>query len=155
MRVASPKLLNTWLVVSFLGFIDAAYLSASHFTHVSLPCTITHGCEIVTSSTYAVTFGIPVALFGAAYYLSVFFGIVTYKETKNPALLRGISLLTVSGLAASAWFLYVQAFLLRAFCQYCLLSAITSTVLFALGMYTLHFLKTSSSGPSPHAVPSE
>lgn len=154
MHAPSPKLLFVWLALSFLGFIDAAYLTANHYLHVSLPCTIVHGCEIVTTSDYSTAFGIPVALLGAAYYLSVFFGIVTFKETKNTTLLRGISWFTVFGLVASAWFLYVQAFILEAYCQYCLLSAITSTTLFLLGMFTLRTLKTSSSDPLPHVTPS-
>ncbi|KKW30889.1 MAG: hypothetical protein UY72_C0001G0001 [Candidatus Uhrbacteria bacterium GW2011_GWD2_52_7] len=155
MHALSPKLLLAWLGLSFLGFMDAAYLTASHYTHITLPCTIVHGCEIVTTSPYSVAFGIPVALFGAVYYLSVFFGIVTYKETKNAMLLRGISWFTTFGLAASAWFLYVQAVILEAYCQYCLLSAITSTALFLLGVVTLRSLKTSSSSRLPDEVPSE
>ena len=135
--------------------MDAAYLTASHYTHVSLPCTITQGCEIVTTSSYSTAFGIPVALFGAAYYLSVFFGIATYKETKKSALLRGISWFTLLGLGASAWFVYVQAVILGAFCQYCLISAITSSLLFVLGLITLYHIKTSSSSRLLNEEPSE
>lgn len=155
MHAVSPKLLFAWLGVSFLGFVDASYLTASHYFHVALPCTVTRGCEIVTTSSYAEVVGVPVALLGAAFYLAVFFGIVTYRETKNPALLRGVSMFTVFGLVASGWFLYVQAFVLHAFCQYCLLSAVTSTTLFALGMFTLSRIKTSSSAPSPREALSE
>lgn len=141
--------------MSFLGFVDAAYLTANHYLDVALPCTITHGCAIVTTSKYAEVYGIPVALLGAAFYASVFFGIITYRETKNLALLRGVAHFTALGLVASAWFLYVQGFVLNAFCQYCLLSALTSTSLFVLGMYTLRAAKTSAPGPSLHGGLSE
>lgn len=153
---AIPKWIPlAFLTISFLGFIDATYLTISHYAHVALPCTITFGCEVVTTSPYSVVFGVPVALTGALYYLAIFFGAATYRETKNALLLRGISLFTIAGLGASAWFVFAQLVLIKAICQYCMVSALTSTALFILGMYTLRVLKTSGSVPSPHEAPSE
>jgi uncharacterized membrane protein len=39
------------------------------------------------------------------------------------------------GFVFSMWFVFVQAFLLHAFCQYCMLSATTSTTIFIISMY--------------------
>ncbi len=146
----------TWafLVVSFLGFVDAAYLTINHYTDIVLPCTIISGCESVTSSSYAVAFGVPVALWGAVYYLAIFFGAVTYRETQNARLLKGMALMTTLGLLASAWFIFVQVAILKAICQYCMLSAATSTTLFIVGMLTLRTLKTSGLSPLPREAPS-
>ena len=126
------------MVVSLLGFLDATYLTISHYSGLVLPCTIVQGCEIVLHSAYATLFGIPVALLGAIYYALVFLFTLAYFDTKNHRLLRHVAFGTTLGFAFSLWFLYVQAFLLHQFCQYCLLSALTSTILFAAGM---HFLR--------------
>lgn len=154
--MAVPKWIPwAFLIVSFLGFLDASYLTMNHYAHVALPCTITNGCETVTKSQYSLAFGVPVALLGALYYLAIFFGAVTYRETKNAKLLRGMAYFTIAGLGASAWFVFAQLVLIKAICQYCMLSAITSTTLFAIGMTTLKALKTSDSSRSQPEAPSE
>jgi uncharacterized membrane protein len=132
-----------WLLIIFslIGFGDALYLTVKHYTGGPIVCSILDGCEVVTTSEYSRIFGIPTALLGTIYYLIVFLGSVIYKESGNLKILKNISLLTVVGLLASAWFVYLQAFVINAFCLYCLASATTSTILFVLGMLTLRQLK--------------
>ncbi len=126
-----------FLLFSFLGFLDASFLTVEHYREVVPPCTITHGCEQVTTSEYSKIAGIPVSLFGALYYLSIFLSIVLYLDIKKESLLKAASYFTVTGLLFSLWFTFLQAFIIKAWCQYCLLSAFTSTVLFVIGMVYL------------------
>lgn len=131
---AVPKwLVPSFLALSLIGFADAAYLTAEHFLGRIPPCTVINGCEQVLTSQFAVVFGLPVALFGALYYASVFFGTMIYRETGKDGLLKGIAWLTVIGFLATLWFLYLQLFVIHAICMFCLLSASTSTGLFGLG----------------------
>ena len=62
----------TFLPVSFLGFIDASYLTIKHFVGTPLPCSVLKVCEEVTTSQYSVIGGVPVAMLGAIYYLAIF-----------------------------------------------------------------------------------
>lgn len=133
----TPWLPWTMLFVSIAGFADATYLSVKHFTGASIPCTITHGCDIVTKSAYAEIFGIPVALLGSAFYLTIFAFVFLAMDNKNTRLLQYAGRFTAVGLLASLWFLAAQAFLIKAFCQWCLVSAATSTMLFVLGYVVL------------------
>lgn len=131
---------NGWLpyamlAVSFLGFLDASYLTQKHFTQSVIPCSITHGCEIVTNSAYSEVFGIPVALLGSLFYLAIFLGTFAAIESGSRRLLRAVSRLTLAGLLASMWFVYVQVVLIQAICQWCMISAVTSTTLFVLGYF--------------------
>lgn len=41
------------LALSFLGFIDATYLTVVHYTGANLPCRIFDGCDTVTTSPYS------------------------------------------------------------------------------------------------------
>ena len=125
------------LVFSFLGFLDASYLTAKHYLHFEVPCSILNGCEQVLTSEYADVWGVPVALFGALYYLSVLLLVVAYLDRKNSMFLKGAVLLPITGFAATLWFVAVQIFLLNAFCFYCMVSAGLTTLLFAL---SLHFI---------------
>lgn len=132
------KLFPTFfVVVSFLGFLDAGYLAANHYFGTPLTCIIVHGCDTVTSSVYSQILGIPVALLGTLYYLTVFLLTVAFFDTKKRVFFDIARICTVSGFLFSLWFLYVQAFLLHAYCIYCLGSVITSTLLFIVTLFSV------------------
>lgn len=131
----SNKLLFSFIAVGFAGFLDAAYLTLEHYTQSSVPCFIFQGCEQVTTSKYAVIGGVPVALLGALYYLAILAAAVLFLDTKNRRVLYVLGYLPILGLAAAAYFMSVQIFILKAICIYCLISAISSTVIFILGLY--------------------
>ncbi len=97
-------------------------------------CKLIEGCDVVTTSSYAEVFGIPVALFGALGYLSILLLALHYQDSRWLVELRLISFLSFVALLASAWFVYLQAFVIGAWCQYCLLSATTSILLFLIGV---------------------
>lgn len=140
------------LVVSFLGFLDSTYLTINHYTGATLPCSITHGCEIVTQSKYSEFMGIPVALFGVLFYLVIFFGSYFFLEYRSRLYFKITAATTIFGVLFSGWFVYVQLGILHAICQYCMLSAISSTILFGLGMAVI---KTSSLSPLPNGADQE
>lgn len=142
------KLAIAMMVVSFLGFVDAAYLTIQRFTGASLPCTLTHACDTVTRSEYSTILGIPVVVLGVIYYLTIFFGAYFFLEYRSRIYFKITAAMTVFGLIFSTWFVYVQLGILHAICQYCMLSALTSLVLFALGLWVF---KISYSSPSPTA----
>jgi uncharacterized membrane protein len=60
-----------------------------------------------------------------------------YLDTKKEIALRTALLLSPLGFLASLYFFIIQAFVLHAFCLYCLGSAITSTLVFLISFYTL------------------
>jgi uncharacterized membrane protein len=75
--------------------------------------------------------GVPVALLGAAAYFSVFafatFAAFGYARAK------ALLLLTIGAMfLVTLWLLYVQAFLLHAYCRYCLFSAAITFLLAGL-----------------------
>lgn len=135
--MAVPRwLIITFLVVSFLGFLDAAYLTIEHYRSGGASCTLT-SCADVTTSEYAAILGVPVALLGALYYLAIFWLTFYALTERREAVFRFTARLTVLGLLASIYFVSVMAFVLKAWCLYCLGSAVTSTTLFVLGLFVL------------------
>lgn len=134
-------LLFSLIIISFLGFMDASYLTIQHFTGATLNCSIIKGCDVVTSSKYSQIFGIPIALFGLLYYLTILIGTLIYYDTRNIKIIKVIQPLTVLGFLFSGWLIYAMFFLIKALCQYCLLSALTSTLLFIFGLFTLKYKK--------------
>lgn len=130
------------LVLSLLGFLDATYLTIEHYRGVIPACNTVNGCEKVLTSSYSVVYGIPVALGGAVFYLAVLFLLLFYFDTKKFGALRLAARLTPLGFLASIYFFSLQAFILHSWCLYCLGSAVTSTLLFVIGM-TVAFKKSS------------
>jgi uncharacterized membrane protein len=122
------KLYVTAAIVSLLGLADAIYLTVQHLTGQSVRCTIVSGCSEVLSSSYAVVSGVPLALIGAAAYFSVFSlaTLAAFGYRIAGTLLAPVLLLMF---LFSLWLIYLQAFVIGAWCQFCLFSAAITTVL--------------------------
>ena len=118
-------------LVSLIGLADAIYLTVEHLSGRSVRCTLVSGCSAVLSSPYATVRGYPLAALGAAAYFSVFSLalLVAFGYGKLRTLL---SLLVGAMFLVTLWLLYLQAFVIRSFCQFCLLSALVTTVLAVL-----------------------
>lgn len=130
----SKAIVIPFLLISFVGFVDASFLAANHFSGVTPPCFVTQGCDIVTTSAYAKIAGIPVSALGVLYYLSQLVLMIYFVDKKDERVLPLIVLSSAIGFGFSLWFTYVQIFLLKSYCTYCLFSGLTSTILFALGI---------------------
>ncbi|MEP6636102.1 MAG: vitamin K epoxide reductase family protein [Acidobacteriota bacterium] len=117
-------------LLSLVGLADAVYLAVQHITGQSVRCTLS-GCSEVLSSPYATVRGIPLALLGAAAYFTVF-SLATLAAFAYR--LAGKLLIVVVGLMflTTLWLFYLQAFVIRHFCQFCLLSAAVTTTLMVL-----------------------
>lgn len=109
-------------LLSLVGLIDALYLTIEHVTGQSVRCTVTGGCSEVLSSSYATVGPIPLAALGAIAYFTVF-SLATLAAFGYTSARRLLAALVVLMFLTSLWLLYVQAFVIEHFCQYCLLSA--------------------------------
>ena len=113
-------------LLSLFGLADALYLTIEHVTGKSVQCTIISGCSEVLSSPYAVVAGIPLAAIGAAAYFSVF-SLATLAVFGYRAAGTLLTPLITAMFFVSLWLTYLQAFVIREFCQYCLFSAAITT----------------------------
>jgi uncharacterized membrane protein len=129
-----PKYLTiTAAIIALVGLGDSIYLTIHHLTAEPVPCSVISGCETVLTSSYAAVAGIPIAAFGAAAYFAAFsLSVLAFYGNRTMWFLFG--LLACSMGAFTVWLLYLQAFVIGAFCQFCLLSAATSLILFAVSL---------------------
>ena len=118
-------------VVALCGLADAIYLTIHHYTGTKVPCSIIEGCEQVLSSQYAEIYGIPLAIFGAIAYFSAFsLAILTAFGNRLMWTLFGVQVVLMT--IFTAWLIYLQGFVIEAFCQFCLISAVITLTLFTL-----------------------
>ncbi len=120
-------------LLSLVGLADSIYLTVEHLTGQTLRCTIISGCSEVLSSPYSHVGNVPLAALGAIAYFTVFdlsilaaFG---YRFAR-PLVLALLALMFLMTL----WLLYLQAFVIHHFCQYCLLSAAVTITLTAIAL---------------------
>lgn len=139
------KLIITFIAVALIGFIDAVYLTTSHYTgHIS--CSVVSGCQEVLASSYSEIFGIPLALLGALYYLFIIIMSILYIDHSNKWSKLALSYIPSFGFLFSLYLVYLMFFVIDALCQYCLLSAGTSTTLFILSLIFIKKIKKTYVG---------
>lgn len=115
-------------LVALIGLGDSIYLTIHYLTAEPVPCSIIAGCETVLTSSYSTIAGIPLGIFGAAAYFAAFsLAILSAFGNSKTWFLFGIQTILMSFF--TLWLLYLQAFVIGAFCQFCLLSAITTFTL--------------------------
>lgn len=127
----STTLYGIAALASLVGLADSIYLAVEHLSGRSVRCTIVKGCSEVLSSSYASFGGVPLALIGALAYFTVFslaiLAAFQYKWAGK------VLMFIVAGMfLTTLWLVYLQAFVIKAFCQFCLLSALVTLVLSVL-----------------------
>ena len=124
-------------LLSLVGLADSIYLTVEHLAGRAVQCTLTGGCDQVLKSVYATVGGVPLAALGAAAYFTVFSLAILAVFGNRRA---GNLMFYVVGLmlAVSIYLFILQAFVLHAFCQFCLLSAAV-TLLLAIIVTTERF----------------
>lgn len=115
-------------LLSLIGLADSIYLTIEHLAGRAVQCTITSGCEEVLTSAYAAIGGVPLAGVGALAYFVVF-STATLAAFGNRLAGNLLFYVVALMLAVSVYLFILQAFVLHAFCQFCLLSAAVTLLL--------------------------
>ena len=100
----------------------------------ALTCSI-GSCETVNTSKWATFLGLPVAGWGVAFYMGMF--VLAMVSTQDRfassstvgALLVGV---TATGLVFSTYLTWLELFVIRAICQWCVVSAVIVLVMFVI-----------------------
>jgi uncharacterized membrane protein len=102
-----------------------------------LVCGAGGGCEQVQASRWAELLGIPVAAYGVAGYL-VLLGVslaglrAPWIERREPT--NWLVILSGIGVAFSLYLTYLELFVIRAICRWCLVSAVLITAVFVVSL---------------------
>ncbi|MEY2518936.1 MAG: hypothetical protein QOF24_695 [Verrucomicrobiota bacterium] len=126
-------------LIALLGLSDSIYLTVHHLTGQDVDCLASGSCETVLTSAYAAVGKIPLAAFGAVAYFSAF-SLATLAGFGRRWARRLLLCLVGGMLGMTCWLLYLQAFVLHAFCDFCLLSAGLTMTLSAI-VLTIFFME--------------
>lgn len=123
------------VVLAIAGVAVSGYLVIENLQGDTGICVGVHGCATVQNSRYGEWFGIPVSVPGLALYallgataLAWHFDLRGYRAELALAGFLG----AFAGLLMSGYFTYLEAFVLDAWCSYCIASALLMTALFVV-----------------------
>src|SRR5499427_6287732 len=109
-------------IVAVDGLADATYLTVQALTGETRSCGGSPECFRVLGSSYSKLRVVPVAMLGALAYFTVF-SLGTCAAFGHSWAPKFLTLMIGAMFLMTLWLLYVQAFLLHAYCRYCLFSA--------------------------------
>ncbi|HTP56861.1 MAG TPA: vitamin K epoxide reductase family protein [Candidatus Paceibacterota bacterium] len=121
-------MLSILLVCAVIGVADTTYLIWHKFAGTDVACIgfPKAWCRRVQYARQSVTMGVPNSIWGFLMYAAILFFVVM-----QPALpFWPLQLIVLIGFLFSLYFTYVQAFVLRAFCTWCVISALNFFVMF-------------------------
>src|SRR5437868_5701679 len=120
------------VILGCFGLLDSGYLTIKHLQGSYIRCD--DECSAVLGSRYAEGIaGVPLAGFGAMAYIAVIVAAI-FAATGSVRGRQILALLATAMALFSLWLLYLQAFVIHAFCKYCLASAATSFILAGLAL---------------------
>jgi uncharacterized membrane protein len=127
-------------ILSLAGVFLATYLTLYKLGYLETLACGTGSCEVVQASRWSKLFGLPVAMWGAGFYLAMFVVAVAGSMERLSGSKRvGVALAVMSGCGTlfSGWLTYVEIWRLHAICRYCVASAGLVAALFVLSAVDL------------------
>jgi len=127
-----------WMaLISLAGLFLGAYLTMYKFGVIgTLACNV-GSCEQVQTSRWSVFLGLPVATWGLGFYslmLALSIAGLQPRFVDSRRLSLGVVLLAGWGVLFTAWLNYLEAFVIHAWCEWCLGSAGMVSLLFVLAV---------------------
>ncbi len=126
-----PLSLKLIFVFSAIGVLDTLYLIYHMVKKTDVACWFfpREWCRKVQHSPWSKTLGVPNSVAGLAIYLLILTLGFFYLQGLVPFL--SLQIIIGVGFLFSMYFTFIQAFVLRAFCTWCVISAINFIVMAA------------------------
>lgn len=106
-------------MLDLIGLAIAGYLSVIELQGELPYCGPLKGCEEVALSPYARVGGVPVAVFGVALSISLFFLAIAWMRSGRIELLAAHYGLSLLGMVFEIYFTYLEVFVIGAVCVWC------------------------------------
>lgn len=133
----SAKLSNRFIfILSLTGLAISAFLFYEYTFAGSVMCPLGQGCDIVRASPYSYIFGIPLPFPGLLFYLAMAILAVVSSHELPVKIVKKLQLLIASsGVVFGIYLTYLEAFVIKAYCFWCVLSFIISVVILLLILF--------------------
>ena len=136
---SDPILRWASIILAVLGIADATYLLIYKYSSNDKMCLGNGGCATVNYSPYSEIYGIPVSLLGILAYLAILAILVLEPRWKLAGEYGRLAVFGMGlvGVLFSAYLTYIEAFVIHAYCPFCVASAVLITIIFILAIIRL------------------
>ena len=121
------------IILSIIGFAVSFYIYYSKKYNKHMYCIIGKDCDEVVNSKYGKTFGMENTIPGMLYYVLIFiYGIAIISNRnifKDNTIYYSIVGASIASVLFSVYLAGVQAFVLKKWCEYCIISSISSILI--------------------------
>ncbi len=121
-------------VLDLIGLGVAGYLTVVELSGNLPACGVIKGCEEVALSEYARIGGVPVAVFGVLLSVALLGLAIAWWKTNIYGLLLGHYGLSLVGVTFDGYFLYLQVFVIKAVCIWCVTYEISLLLRFLIAL---------------------
>lgn len=129
-------------VLSILGLIVTVFLAYEYAQTGPIVCPITGtGCDIVRKSQFSKLFNIDLPYYGLVFYSLVAALSVWLTNHRHKLLNLFRALVIFSGVYFGTYLTFLEAFVIQAYCIWCLISFIVSIIIFVICLYDLKEVK--------------
>jgi len=122
-------------LLSLAGFFVSLYLYLYKNGRIGTLACGTGGCETVQTSPFSRFLGLEVALYGVVGYLVLL--VLSMDTLRRPAAAissRLLLILSGAGLAFTIYLTYLELFVIKAICRWCVGSAVIITLIFIVAL---------------------
>ena len=121
------------IILSLIGFAVSFYIYYSKKYDKPLHCVIGQDCDAVVKSKYGKTFGIENTIPGMLYHALIFaYGIAALSNRnlfKDNLIYYFVVIASIASVLFAVYLASVQAFVLKKWCEYCIVSSIASLLI--------------------------
>lgn len=122
-------------LLALVGLFLSLYLTLYRLGYIAQLACAVGSCERVQTSRWSMLLGVPVAAWGAAFYLTVLAVAVAGTQARlasSVGITRLLTAMTGAGVLFSAYLTWLELFVIDAICMYCIGSAVVVTLMFGV-----------------------
>lgn len=130
------------IFAAFGGFLLSFYIRHKKQTREKMTCPLGSDCDAVIYSEYSRFLRVPLEILGILYYgfVAVSYALfLVLPAFASPLVVFSILALTIAAFLFSLYLTFIQAFVLKQWCAWCLMSAGLCTIIFAIALSVSEF----------------
>jgi uncharacterized membrane protein len=128
------------IIIALVGLAVSVYMTIFKLTDNPTMCLGNGGCSTVNESPYAEIYGIPVAAVGVGGYLAIL-ALLALEVKGGRFFERNTTMITfglaLTGFLFTLYLVYLEIFVIKALCPFCVTSQVAMTILFILTVIRL------------------
>ena len=129
------------ILFTLIGLAAAIYTTIMKLTGNEKMCVGNGGCLVTLNSPYGTIYGIPVSVIGVGGYLAILAVLIFEKKATGTFFKQNATMITFGmaliGFLFTLYLIYLEIFVIKDLCPFCVTSQIAMTLLFIISVIRL------------------